>query len=114
MIPNNRRSHTRLACDIPTEIFPYTRTDKIGEGRVLDITLGGLLIKCRTALQKSIPYRLQLLWKDVWIDMDTRVARDGGEDPNDPGLRLYGMVFNATSSQEFRLRPIIQELQLNA
>ncbi len=111
MITPNRRAYARLSCDIQTAIFPYARQDKIGEGRIVDIALGGAQIRCGTDLQKRVPYRLRMLWKDRVIEIDSRVAREVGSEPGEPRMHVYGMAFNASSSQEFRLRPLIEELR---
>lgn len=103
-----KRIHARWPSDLTVEVFsgPVGGV-RIGEGTLLDLSLGGCLLRVRGLLKIGSTYRVRVTWKEGVLDLPGRVARDAGRPGKDPSARQYGIAFNLTGGQEKTLRQLI-------
>ena len=104
----SKRIHARFPSDLVVEVFsgPVGGV-RIGEGRLLDVSLSGCFLSVKGLLNVGSTYRLHLTWKEGALDLPGRVARDAGRSGKDPSDRHYGIAFNLTGGQENSLRRLI-------
>jgi hypothetical protein len=104
----SRRIHARWPSDLTVEVFsgPVGGV-RIGEGVLIDLSLGGCLLRVRGLLKTGATYRVSVKWKEGVLDLPGRVARDAGRSGKDPAARHYGIAFNLTGGQEKTLRSLI-------
>lgn len=107
-----RRTHARWPSDLVVEVFsgPVGGV-RIGEGRVLDISVSGCLLRLRGLLRQGASYRLRVQTKEGPLDLPGRMARDAGRSATDAAARHYGVAFNLTGGQEKSLRRLIDRLR---
>ncbi len=111
MDPSNR-TNARFPSDLVIEVFsgPVGGV-RIGEGRLLDVSLSGGLLSVKGLLKIGSTYRLHLKWQEGELDLPGRVARDAGYSAKDTSVRHYGLAFNLTGGQEKSLRRLIDLVQ---
>lgn len=104
-----RRSHARHPCDLPVQLMLGAVTGSpAGEGRLIDLSLGGGHLLCERELMRGTPYRLRVAAPDGPLELPFRVVREGSRGGKDaPKARRYGLVFNLSSDQERRLRALV-------
>lgn len=110
-----RRSHARLRCDLPAEIFLGAAAGRsMGAARVLDLSLSGALLGYDGELQRGTPYRLRVDGIEGPFEMPLRVVREGPRGkPGETGARRYGAVFNLSADQERLLRLLLDRVRRN-
>ena len=103
-----RRVHARFPSDLVAIVFsgPVGGV-RIGEGRLLDLSVGGCLLRVRAFLKSGSTYRLSVKWKEGVLDLPGRVSRDAGRSGKDAAVRQYGVAFNLTYDQEKALMRLI-------
>ena len=108
-----KREHARFPSDLVIEVFsgPVGGV-RIGEGRLLDVSLSGCLLTVKGLLKIGSSYRLHLTWKEGDLDLPGRVARDAGRSGKDLAICHYGIAFNLTGGQEKSLRRLIDLVRL--
>jgi hypothetical protein len=108
----SRRVHARFPSDLTVEVFsgPVGGV-RIGEGVLLDLSIGGCLLRARGRLMTGSTYRISVKWKEGKLDLPGRVARDAGRSGKDPAARHYGIAFNLTGGQEKELRGLIDQVR---
>ena len=108
-----RRSHARVPCDRRVLVFRGAAIGRrLGEGRLLDVSLAGAYLLFAGELERGTPYRLQAETADGPLDLPFRLAREGPRSsPKEPGARHYGLVFNLSVDQEARLRKLVDWLR---
>jgi PilZ domain len=105
-----RRSHARLPCDRPVEVFHGAAAGaKLSDGRLLNLSLAGAYLSLPAELKRATPYRLRVEAGEGPLDLPFRVVREGarGQDRR----RRYGLVFNLTAESERRLRRLLDQLR---
>lgn len=105
---DSKRVHARFPSDFLVEVYsgPVGGV-RIGEGRLLDVSLGGCFLTVKGLLKIGATYRLHLTWKEGTLDLPGRVARDAGRSGKDFNVHQYGIAFNLTGGQEKSLRRLI-------
>jgi hypothetical protein len=73
---------------------------RLGEGRLLDISLAGAYLLYEGALEPNTPYRLHAQSSAGVIDLPFRLARQGPRAGVDNDGRHYGLNFNLSVDQE--------------
>jgi hypothetical protein len=108
-----RRSHARIPCDLPTEVFLGAAVGRLlGAGRLLNVSLSGAFLGFAGELQRGTPYRLRVQGPEGPVDLPCRVAREGPRaGALAPGTRQYGLIFNLTADQERHLRRLVDVLR---
>ena len=107
-----RRSHARIPCDQPVEVFHGATGRLIGSGRLLNVSLSGAFLGFAGELQRGTPYRLRLDGPEGPVDLLCRVVREGPRaGPKEPGVRRFGLVFNLSADQERLLRRLVDLLR---
>ncbi|MDE2491411.1 MAG: PilZ domain-containing protein [Elusimicrobia bacterium] len=105
-----RRSHSRVHCDRPVEVFHGAATGaKLADGRLLNMSLSGAYLSLAAELKRTTPYRLRVDAGDGPLEMPFRVVREGARGKD--GRRGYGVVFNLTAEPERRLRRLLDQLR---
>ena len=104
-----RRSHARIHCDRPVEVFAGAiGSRRLGAGRLLNASMSGAYLSFAGELKPATPYRLRADGLEEPLDLPFRVAREG---PSAAGARNYGLVFNLSGDQERRLRQFLDVLR---
>ncbi len=108
----SRRVHARFPSDLTVEVFsgPVGGV-RIGEGVLLDLSIGGCLLRTKGLLKTGSTYRISLKWKEGVLDLPGRVAREAGRSGKDPSAFQYGIAFNLTGGQEKSLRGLIEHVR---
>ena len=108
-----RRSHARIPCDRPVEVFVGAASGRLlGAGRLLNISLSGAYLGFAGELQRGTPYRLRIDGPEGPLDLPCRVAREGPRaGAKAPGARQYGLIFNVSADQERLLRRLVDVLR---
>ncbi|HEX4047958.1 MAG TPA: PilZ domain-containing protein [Elusimicrobiota bacterium] len=108
-----RRAHARIPCDRTVEVFHGAAAGRrIGEGRLMNVSLSGAYLRFEGELQRGTPYRLRADGPDGPLDLPCRVAREGPRaGPQAPGVRQYGLIFNLSADQERLLRRLVELLR---
>ena len=108
-----RRSHARIPCDRPVEVFLGTAAGRLlGAGRLLNVSLSGAYLSFAGDLQRGTPYRLRIDGPEGPLNLPCRVAREGPRaGAQAPDARQYGLVFNLTADQERLLRQLVDILR---
>lgn len=110
----SRRTDSRWPSDLIVEVFSGpVEGVRIGEGHLLDLSVGGCFLRVRGLLKTGSTYRVHIKWKEGELDLPGRVARDAGHSPNDFDVRHYGISFNLTYDQEKALRRLIELMRRN-
>ncbi|MBI4060673.1 MAG: PilZ domain-containing protein [Elusimicrobia bacterium] len=101
MIEPERRERPRHACDLKVEVFlPDAGAGRhLGEGTLIDISLGGGLLAFPGPLWQGIPYVLRLT-RPVVAVLPCRVQRGAGVSGENSTLRYFGLVFDLSPEQE--------------
>lgn len=96
-----RRECLRHACDLKVEVFlPDAGAGRhLGEGTLIDVSLGGGLLAFPGPLWQGIPYLLRLTKPAVAV-LPCRVRRAAGVSGENPTLRYFGFVFDLSPEQE--------------
>lgn len=111
MDPSNR-AHARFTSDLVVEVYSGPVGGiRIGEGRLLDVSVSGCLLSVKALLKVGSTYRLHLKWEDTTLDLPGRVAREAGRSGNALEIRHYGLAFNLTGGQEKALRQLVDHLR---
>ncbi len=109
----SKRAHARVVCDRFAEVFGgSTEGPRIGPAQALDLSLAGALIAFDGALRANTPYHLRVQGPDGPLDFPFRLAREAPRGNMYPKQRHYGLLLNLTSSQERRLRRLIDAIRL--
>ena len=108
-----RRSHARIPCDLPIELFlGASAGGLLGAGRLLNVSLSGAYLSFAGELRRGTPYRLRVDGPDGLIVLPCRVAREGPRaGAKAPGARQYGLIFNLSTDQERALRRLVDLLR---
>ena len=108
-----RRSHARLPCDLPVEIYRGAAAgSRLGGGRLLNLSLSGAYLAFDGELQRGTPYRLSLAGPEGPVELAFRVIREGPiGGAKTSGARSYGLHFNLTADQERHLRKLHDALR---
>jgi hypothetical protein len=111
MAEPSRRQHQRLACSISVGLYAFHSSERLGEARLVDLSLGGGAVETTLALERRLPYELQWWWQRHLVRLPARVVRESPP-PAKPGPpRRYGFSFTLTVKQEERLRAFIDALR---
>lgn len=108
----SRRVHARFPSDLTVSVFsgPVGGV-RIGDGVLLDLSIGGCLLRTKGMLKAGSTYRVSVKWKESVLDLPGRVARDAGRSGKDPAAHQYGIAFNLTGGQEKELRLLIDHVR---
>lgn len=107
------RFHARYKCDIPAEIHSPAsrRKSKLGEGRVVDIGVGGIGVVCEIPLDKSAPYEFRFKFEEYEVNITGRLAWEGPRDPKNLKSRRYGFSMNLSVTQEQLVKKVIDRIR---
>lgn len=104
-----RRAHARIPCDRPAELSRGAAFGRrLGEGRLLNISLSGAFMSFDGELERGTPYRLRIEGPEGPLDLPCRVAREGAKAS---GVRHYGLSFNVSADQEKLLRRLVDAIR---
>ena len=108
-----RRSHARILCDRPVEVFHGAASGRLlGPGRLMDVSLSGAFLGFAGELQRGTTYRLRVEGPEGPLDLPFRVAREGPRSgAKNPGVRQYGLILNLSADQERLLRRLVDVLR---
>lgn len=82
------------------------------EGAVLNIGMGGAYIRVKGTLKlKTVTLRVALGAETM--SMEARVVRTGGIDASDKASTLYGLEFLKDSTNQGRLRLVVDRVRAN-
>jgi hypothetical protein len=108
-----RRSHARIHCDLPVEVFVGAASGRLlGAGRMLNVSLSGAFLNFAGELQRGTPYRVRVDGPEGPLDLPCRVVREAPRaGAKSPGARQYGLLFNLSGTQERLLRRLLDVLR---
>lgn len=99
-----RRLHGRHALQTAVGVRSFSTGARVGEGMLVDIGLGGALLRIGAVLERRVTYVFAFSLDGPILELPGRVVRDGPRDPAKPGVRRYGIQFNLTTAQERALQ----------
>lgn len=107
----SRRQHARYTCQLPFKAIG-TGAREMLEGAVLNIGMGGAYIRVKGTLKlKTVTLRVALGAETM--SMEARVVRTGGIDASDKASTLYGLEFLKDSTNQGRLRLVVDRVRAN-
>ncbi|MFA6315846.1 MAG: PilZ domain-containing protein [Elusimicrobiota bacterium] len=107
-----KRVYARYACDLPAAVWGGDHPARIGNGRVHDISMGGILLHCPMELKKGTIYRFQIAWNNAVLTVAGQVARaasEGGSRGNQ-----YGVSFTLSAKTQNSLKTLVEALRLKS
>lgn len=105
----------RLRCDLAAAVFDgAAQGRRLGEGRILNLSLSGCRLRFAAELRRGRGYRLTLDVPEGAFELPCRVAREDARGGDDLQVRHYGLVFNLSADQETLLRLLLARLRREA
>lgn len=104
-----KRVFARYACDLPAVVWTEDARVKAGEGRMRNISMGGVLLDCPMTLRKGTVYQFRIAWNNAPITVAGQVVRVASE-----GTRLgnqYGVSFTLSAKAQNLLKTVIEALR---
>ncbi len=99
----SRRHHHRFPCDFPVRIYREGSLDILGEGRIVDISLGGCSVEAAAALKHGEACELRVVWNRRRRRLKVRLIwMEAG---------ILGFSFQPAPGQEAFLRRLVEELR---
>lgn len=106
MAESHRRTHERVPCDAPAQLFTLASESRVCDLRLRDLGLGGALVESPVPLQRGVSYELRV----KGARFPARVAREPKPDPK-AKTTPYALVFTLTSAQEAQLTTLVDALR---
>lgn len=108
MAPPSNRLHARFPCDISIQVSVPAMKNKLFEGAILDIGMGGALLSIKGSVTGPILV-VHVQIESVAAEIKTRIARTVGPDKKRARHYLYGVSFETNLQNEHHLRKLIDE-----
>lgn len=105
----SRRAHARYPCSLAVQV-QISSLRKSADGTLLDIGMGGALLRVRGALDER-PLQLQVFYEKKAFVLEARVARRAGKDPKDSVYNLYGLNFVLDMETQTYLKFLVDRLR---
>lgn len=105
----SRRGHQRFSCSISVLVYKSMLRPRLGEGRILDLGMGGARISSPVILQVRENYQLKFTHCDRKLSFDFQVVWK--KEGNSGGVNFYGLVFLLSSRKEEALKALIDSLR---
>lgn len=103
MNPLSRRHHHRFPCDLPVRVFREGSLESLGEGRLVDLGLGGASMRGEAALKHGEACDLRVSWNRRRRRLKARLIwSEAG---------TLGFTFQSAPGQEAFLKRLLEELR---
>ena len=106
-----RRALARYPCDIAVAVYAFIREVRAAQGRFINLSLGGALLRCTSPLGRGVTYFFRFSWGETLLELPGRVVWSGPRDPRRPEAHLYGIELNLTRDQEQFLRGLVESIK---
>ncbi len=106
------RAHARISCDRPVDLFSTGPSGtRLGDGRLLNISVTGALLACDYDLKSRATYRLDLTGPKVPIQFFFHIVRVAPRGKKYRPLRHYGIIFELTPEQAQKLGAVVDSIR---
>jgi hypothetical protein len=103
-----KRLYERVKCELDVVVALPDGKARVGEGRFLNLGVGGAYLNLRGTLEKGVVYRF-FVGKGKPLVVDGKIARVHGFDKKN--TTNYGVIFKLDEKQEVQLRLGLDELR---
>ena len=105
------RAHARISCDRPVDLFATPSGTRLGDGRLLNISVTGALLACDYELKSRATYRLDLTGAAVPIQFQFHIVRIAPRGQKYRQLPHYGIVFELSPEQTKKLGEVVDSIR---
>lgn len=107
----SRRTHARFACDLPVEVYSPLDSAKLGDARLLDLSMGGGAVRGELKLRTRQPYEFRFNWGAERLSVLGQVVWAAEEPAARSREARFGVRFSLTAQQESLLRSLVGRLK---